>query len=330
MKVSTLIGQIRLELDDNPPPGVTPLWSDSELAFYLQEAQVKLCRDTHILKDSGDKGGTPASSVITLTGASGSISSVVLNGVTITTAAVSFNSTLHQTAVDLAASINTKGLYSAVAGSGATITVSALTGVGEAANGYVVTVNCVTMAGTAPAMSGGLNSIGYLTISVDTSSFTLHPKVIGIDSLHLTNQVPVTKVTEHWLDTNNPHWREQTSGTPSLYLVDGDMGILRIMPPSDTATTATMTVFREPLSCTINDDGSPNSNLTLEIPDYAIRALRYWVAYCAYSKNDAETLNVGKIDRFLSLYDHEISYIQREIRRTREADTGVAFHPGYL
>lgn len=102
---------------------------------------------------------------VTLTGgASGSINTVTVNSVGIIGAAVPFNTSLNQTAADLATAINAfRGLvpYTAVA-VGAVVTISALPGTGAGPNTFVVTATLTTITATFGNMAGGVTAVNGL------------------------------------------------------------------------------------------------------------------------------------------------------------------------
>ena len=105
---------------------------------------------------------------ITLTtGAAGSVDTLTVDGVDILTAAVPFNTSLTQTAADVAAMINNNSSepeYTAVSG-GAVVTITANRGAGTEANGLVVTGTLTTLTATYGNMAGGVNSANGLRFS---------------------------------------------------------------------------------------------------------------------------------------------------------------------
>jgi hypothetical protein len=92
-----------------------------------------------------------AQGTVTLTGgASGSVDAITVNGVAILPAAISFNTSLTQTAADVASAINNNQSipeWSATS-SGAVITITAMYGLGATANGYVVATTVTTITKT--------------------------------------------------------------------------------------------------------------------------------------------------------------------------------------
>jgi hypothetical protein len=109
-----------------------------------------------------------AAGSITLTGgAAGSINTLTVNSVNIIpNGAVPFNTSLNQTASDLADAINanqTSPEYRAEA-SGAVVTITAARGTGAGPNTYVVTASLTTITATYVDMTGGVAQVNGLTL----------------------------------------------------------------------------------------------------------------------------------------------------------------------
>lgn len=112
-------------------------------------------------------GETKATGSVTLTGgASGSVNTVRVAGVNLIAAPVPFNTSLNQTATDLAAAINaltsTHG-YTANA-VGAAVTITAPAGSGTIPNGYTVVSTVTTITKTDVNMSGGVSGTVVLRV----------------------------------------------------------------------------------------------------------------------------------------------------------------------
>jgi len=112
------------------------------------------------------------------TGASGSVDSITVNAVNIMNAVIPFNTSLAQTAIDVAANINTftsTPNYTAVA-LNAKITITSVT-TGTGPNGFVVVANTTIITTTDVNMAGGLapTSIQMLALTTrDGFSITPH------------------------------------------------------------------------------------------------------------------------------------------------------------
>jgi hypothetical protein len=110
-----------------------------------------------------------ATGTVTLTGgAAGSINTVTVNSVNIIDTAVPFNTSLTQTASDLAAMINNSDSvpeYNATA-SGAVVTITSVRGAGAGPNGFAVAATLTTITATYANMSGGVSAVNGLLFGV--------------------------------------------------------------------------------------------------------------------------------------------------------------------
>lgn len=114
-----------------------------------------------------------ASGTVTLTGgASGSVNTVTVSGVDILGAAVPFNTSLTQTAADVAAQINrnlSNTEYVASASTGV-ITLKALPGTGASPNGLVVSATLTTITASYVNMAGGVAAVNGLALGAPGES----------------------------------------------------------------------------------------------------------------------------------------------------------------
>ncbi len=113
-----------------------------------------------------------ATGTVTLTGgASGSVNTLTVNGVEVLGAAISFNTTLTQTAADVAAQINRYSStpeYSATS-SGAVVTISAMPGTGVGPNTFAVVSTVTTITKTDVNLSGGVAAVNGLLFDLSTT-----------------------------------------------------------------------------------------------------------------------------------------------------------------
>jgi hypothetical protein len=112
-----------------------------------------------------------ASGTVTLSGAAGAVTGCTINGVSIIENAVPFNTSLTQTAADLAAEINntlSAPDYSATS-AGAVVTIKAMRGSGAHPNGFVVDAVCTTMTSVDAPMAGGVNPVAGLKFGVSVA-----------------------------------------------------------------------------------------------------------------------------------------------------------------
>lgn len=108
---------------------------------------------------------TRATGTVTLlTGAAGSVNTVTVNSVDVLGGAVAYNTSLTQTAADVATAINRnpKNRMFSATSSGAVITLTANAGLGTLPNGWVVAATYTTLTGSATNMSGGVEAVNGL------------------------------------------------------------------------------------------------------------------------------------------------------------------------
>jgi hypothetical protein len=103
---------------------------------------------------------TLASSTITLaSGSSGSVTTLTVGGVSVIDNAVAYNTSLSQTAADLAAEINSStGMFTATA-AGNVVTLRGITGSGMLHNGTAVAASATGITVTTTALSGGVDAV---------------------------------------------------------------------------------------------------------------------------------------------------------------------------
>ncbi len=106
-----------------------------------------------------------ATGTVTLTGgASGSVNTLTVDSVEVMGASVPFNTSLTQTAADVAAQINAYHSYAEymASSSGAVVTITALPGSGTNPNGLVVASTVTTITKTDANMAGGVAAVNGL------------------------------------------------------------------------------------------------------------------------------------------------------------------------
>jgi len=131
-----------------------------------------------------------ATGTVTLTGgAAGSVDSVTVNGVTITSAPVSFTTDLATTATAVAANItaHTSSPDYTAAAVGAVITITASTA-GSATNGFVVATTLTTITATTTNMADGSN--GLIVDDNNTWMFDVMFDSVSLDNLLIASVAP--------------------------------------------------------------------------------------------------------------------------------------------
>ena len=171
LRVSTGLRNYMLthgSLKDALQNGELQIWSGSQpgSADYAPTGTL-LCT---ITASSGARTAeVQATGSVTLTGgSSGSINTVTVNSINIIPqGAVNYNTSLNQTAADLAAAINSNvsspGYYATA--SGAVVTIYAPKGMGATPNTYVVTATLTTITASYANMSGGVTAVNGLHLA---------------------------------------------------------------------------------------------------------------------------------------------------------------------
>lgn len=106
-----------------------------------------------------------SSGTVTLaTGAAGSVDTLTVNGVEVMGAVVPFNTSLTQTAADVAVQINRYNSYAEyiASSSGAVVTIKALPGTGITPNGFIVASTATTITKVDANMAGGVAGVNGL------------------------------------------------------------------------------------------------------------------------------------------------------------------------
>ena len=133
------------------------VYCHSGSANYLERFTIDGSQNSSIISDRTPVAAAATCTVTLTGGAAGSVDDITIDGVSILTGAVPFNTDLATTADDVAADINigtgTHG-YSATADSGV-ITIEADINAGSDPNGYLVVVTTTTITATNTNMSGG-------------------------------------------------------------------------------------------------------------------------------------------------------------------------------
>lgn len=135
-----------------------------------------------------------ATGTATLAGSSGSVTSITVDGVEILGATVPFNTSLSQTASDVADQINkyrSQPNYTASA-SGAVVTIKAPRGMGATANSKAVVTAATTMTSTDVDMSGGVSAANGLRFGVSADG------VLVKDAAQTWSGVAVATGTAGW------------------------------------------------------------------------------------------------------------------------------------
>jgi hypothetical protein len=337
MTLAELITDWRSIMDDTDT--TNPLWTATEGKRYANKAEEAICRMTRMLKDGFTSTETVATGTIQLAGTAGSIDSVKVNGITITSAAVSFTSTLAGTATALAANITaytSSPNYTAAAGLLGALTISAAAGSASTPNEYVVTVTCSGgLSATVTNMANG-TALTRLTVISGQGSYQLDSRIIDIEDEGLrllTLDKMLSKCSYVDFQSKNTLW-DTLTGEPNFFCIDHRRRWLTFDFIPTAADTAYLRTIRMPLVSMSADTDTP------EIPDEYHGFIPDMMAYFAYHKNDSECLDQNAIERYFMMCFDEAnpkSHIERikrmenqNNRTSRKGSATQMMHPGLL
>ncbi|MBZ0158397.1 MAG: hypothetical protein K8I29_19540 [Alphaproteobacteria bacterium] len=127
-----------------------------------------------------------------------------------------------------------------------------------------------------------------IAVSANTASYALHGKIRRVLEAKLASQpVPLFLKTKGELDELYPEWRNET-GTP-VYVIPNPTTV-RLVPTPTATDTLALEVVRLPLA----DMSLEDPDATPEIPEAYHFDLIDWICHLAYSKQDAETMDLEK------------------------------------
>jgi len=289
--------------------GLPYKWSDAELINdYANIVERKMCRRIPpLIEDSENVSEVLSTGTITIAGASGSIDSVKVNGITITSGSVPFNATIEQTATDLAANITAYASipnYTAVA-VGSVITISATAGTGSNPNGYVILVTATTLTSTVTVFTAG-ESLCQIYLIAGKSVYEKHPKILEIPFMTTSAGVDLNRTSESDITILLPGWRTAT-GAPTHY-IEKTKNIIFFKEPI-AVDTIDCAVHRLPL----NDLVSTVTTQTPEIPAKYHEDMIPGILELAYSKDDEETFKPDLAKKYQEQFDNRCNEIRAEI-----------------
>lgn len=141
--------------------------------------------------------------------------------------------------------------------------------------------------------------------NVSKNLFDLHSSILAIDECKwTTKQWRLKKVSvQAW--QANPWW-EQVVGMPTEFATDLTNGKLAINFRAEDADTLRLIVRRMPIVNLVNDSDSPEFRLSYH--DMMLNGILNQM----YSKQDAETIDQAKADRYYLAYLKDIDEIKQE------------------
>jgi hypothetical protein len=156
-----------------------------------------------------------------------------------------------------------------------------------------------------------------ISVIAEVSDYDLDPIIINVKNVFLeSNGTELVRVEIEDL-YSMPRWREVT-GTPNRYIVDYNMNTIRLYPTPVRDDTLNLIVYSLPsteMSWLSADFDEPEIKQQFQLD------MLYHAAYMAYMKENANTFDPQRSEKFKLLFDSEFSntnaYIDVRRERTR-------------
>jgi len=320
MLLSDIMNRAKIRLNAIVGSSRVKLWKDPELCQYATNAEREIARRLLCLNESDTIGYVTLSS-----GASGSITSVSVAGVAITSGAVSFATSLSQTATNLAANINaytSTPNYRAVS-RGTNVIIKAIPGTYPATGYAIATVT----SGLLTAVDTDLSGLCRFLIAINGRYFALHEKAIKINRARFaTLDKRAVVVDKAQMDESSTSWETNTAAEPSYLITDYDNREIILDCPSVAADMLEVECAREPL---FEFSENQMEKQIPEIPAMYHIFMVDWIVRDAFLKNDGETFDLGQAQKYEAEFERQIEEAKRE-RIRRIPGSNVNSVPGGL
>jgi hypothetical protein len=134
---------------------------------------------------------------------------------------------------------------------------------------------------------------------LDAGVIALDPSVVFVRRAQLMSGRPLARRTVQDMDECNPYWRNAAPSVPNTFITDFQTGSILLHPAPSAESVLLLTIVRTPLVEMKNLDDKP------EIAPRWHRALRHWMLFRAYSKQDSQANDPKKAADSLALFEQE-------------------------
>lgn len=259
------------------------LWSDEEIVQYLNEGQVEACRYAPwILRSSSlSLGETRSSSVITVFGTYGKITSITVAGVNIINQEIDYTSNDNTTAALITNAINEYGLFEATLKNN-TITINPLAGNGSYYNNIVPIISSTNSFTTVTAFAGGIDGICRIQLKPNVREYKFSQKLLKIEAIYLgEDQKSICAIDFKDLEDSQKKNSKQVGVVEAiLYGIGNDSFYVAKVP--NVKDYLQFTACHMPLKQLKSNSDTP------EIPEQYHSKLIHYALYKMYQKNDIE------------------------------------------
>ncbi|MGZ8317507.1 MAG: phage adaptor protein [Telluria sp.] len=142
-------------------------------------------------------------------------------------------------------------------------------------------------------------AVTQIAVTAGTALYPLDERVLFVRRARFAGYRPLARMTVQDMDDDNPYWQDAEGAQPRHFVTDYESGSLLLWPTPTASDTLYLTVVRAPLAEMNDAADSP------EIASRWHRALRYWMLYRAYGKQDAEGNDPKKAAESLALFEQE-------------------------
>jgi hypothetical protein len=334
VNVGEVLDQFRSDAIDYVAPY---LWSDTDALRYMNDAYGMFVRLTGGIADFTTVDTAVATGTLTVTGSSGSFTSVTVNGVDILGAGVAYTTSPTVTAAALAAQINLAAAASlnpffTASSAGEVVTLTTNPGFGEMPNGWAV-ASTGTCSATYTPMAGGVNAITQVAIVAGNSVGVFDKRIMRImkayratdqSEIDIKAQGDMTFSRDNDYGMVRPVYMDRTLGQVRYMIIGSERGKCRWVQVPLINDTAQLYVFRKSL---VNiDPTAPDLAFEFDGVDEEHHThLVLWMRRCAHLKQDAETFDKGKSAEFGQLFDDYCRLAKAEMDRERAKPRAVAY-----
>ncbi len=331
MNVQEVFDQFRSDAVDEVAPY---LWSDTDVFRYMNDAYSMFVRLTGGIADFTTQDTTVATGSLTVTGTSGTFTSVTVNDIDILGTGVGYTTSPTVTAAALVTQINSNAAntYFTASSLGAVVTLTTRPGYGAMPNGWVVS-STGTCTATYVAMSGGVNGVTQASIVSGTSVGAYDTRILRImkayrasdqGEIEIKNQGDLTFQRDNDYGRIRPIFMDTLPGPVRYMVIGSERGKCRWVQVPQINDTAQLHVYRLPI---INIDPT-NPDLLFEfdgVGEEHHTHLVLWMRRCAHLKQDAETFDKGKVGDFDSLFRAYCAEAKAELERGRAKPRSIVY-----
>lgn len=170
-------------------------------------------------------------------------------------------------------------------------------------------------------------AITQIAVVVGTKDYRLDSRVVEVRRARLSSQSrQLRKRSVAYMDNNKPGWESDSAGTPTMYLTDSTTGYITLHTTPDAEDTLLMTVFRLPLTQLSVDDLEVEPEIHMRYHDEIVDGI---LGY-AYSKQDTETFDPVKAERYKELWRQKILDIANNTLIDNSVDTNIDPNNDYM